>query len=178
MTPFDLTLLLLLSNAVQNAMTGPDTSVWRCDRGASHCWLMNYLVAELSGSNRRFRKLVQGQPSFWCTMARLSPPHGQRARQHGRAAMRSSRARHCQPASGCAGRPRSRWLDQLPEIRRDQAHGSISSGAKKVSEKAPIAFRGSFELQQHDLGLGSDPQRRPPRACSVGCVYQKISQAL
>lgn len=27
MTPFDLTLLLLLSNAVQNAMTGPDTSV-------------------------------------------------------------------------------------------------------------------------------------------------------
>src|SRR6202040_1354483 len=27
MTPFDLTLLLLLSNAVRNAMTGPDTSV-------------------------------------------------------------------------------------------------------------------------------------------------------
>ncbi len=27
MTPFDLTLLLLLSNSVQNAMTGPDTSV-------------------------------------------------------------------------------------------------------------------------------------------------------
>ncbi len=27
MTPFDLTLLLLLSNAVQNAMTGPDTSL-------------------------------------------------------------------------------------------------------------------------------------------------------
>jgi uncharacterized membrane protein YcaP (DUF421 family) len=27
MTPFDLTLLLLLSKAVQNAMTGPDTSL-------------------------------------------------------------------------------------------------------------------------------------------------------
>ena len=27
MTPFDLTLLLLLSNSVQNAMTGPDTSL-------------------------------------------------------------------------------------------------------------------------------------------------------
>ena len=25
---------------------------------------MNYLVAELSGGNRRFRKLVQGQPSL------------------------------------------------------------------------------------------------------------------
>jgi uncharacterized membrane protein YcaP (DUF421 family) len=29
MTPFDLTLLLLLSNSVQNAMTGPDTSLCR-----------------------------------------------------------------------------------------------------------------------------------------------------
>ena len=28
MTPFDLTLLLLLSNSVQNAMTGSDTSVY------------------------------------------------------------------------------------------------------------------------------------------------------
>jgi uncharacterized membrane protein YcaP (DUF421 family) len=27
MTPFDLTLLLLLFNSVQNAMTGPDTSL-------------------------------------------------------------------------------------------------------------------------------------------------------
>ena len=27
MTPFDLTLLLLLSNSVQNAMTGPDNSL-------------------------------------------------------------------------------------------------------------------------------------------------------
>ena len=27
MTPFDLVLLLLLSNSVQNAMTGPDTSL-------------------------------------------------------------------------------------------------------------------------------------------------------
>ena len=27
MTPFDLVLLLLIANAVQNAMTGPDTSV-------------------------------------------------------------------------------------------------------------------------------------------------------
>ena len=27
MTPFDLTLLLLISNSVQNAMTGPDTSL-------------------------------------------------------------------------------------------------------------------------------------------------------
>lgn len=64
MTPFDLTLLLLLSNSVQNAMTGPDTSLVGGIAAASTLLLMNYLVAELSGTNRRFRKLVQGQPAL------------------------------------------------------------------------------------------------------------------
>lgn len=64
MTPFDLTLLLLISNAVQNAMTGPDTSLMGGVVAASTLLIMNYLIAELSGGNRRFRKLVQGQPSL------------------------------------------------------------------------------------------------------------------
>jgi uncharacterized membrane protein YcaP (DUF421 family) len=64
MTPFDLTLLLLISNAVQNAMTGPDTSLLGGVVAASTLLLLNYLVAELSGGNRRFRKFVQGQPSL------------------------------------------------------------------------------------------------------------------
>jgi len=64
MTPFDLTLLLLLSNAVQNAMTGPDTSLLGGVVAASTLLLLNYLVAEVSGGNRRFRKFVQGQPSL------------------------------------------------------------------------------------------------------------------
>jgi uncharacterized membrane protein YcaP (DUF421 family) len=64
MTPFDLTLLLLLSNAVQNAMTGPDTSVWGGVVAACTLLLMNYLIAEVAGANRRFRKFVEGQPSL------------------------------------------------------------------------------------------------------------------
>lgn len=64
MTPFDLTLLLLISNAVQNAMTGPDTSLLGGVVAACTLLIMNYLVAELSGGNRRFRKFVQGQPSL------------------------------------------------------------------------------------------------------------------
>jgi uncharacterized membrane protein YcaP (DUF421 family) len=64
MTPFDLTLLLLLSNAVQNAMTGPDTSLMGGVVAAITLLVMNYLVAEVSGGNRRFRKFVQGQPSL------------------------------------------------------------------------------------------------------------------
>src|SRR5882724_5992282 len=64
MTPFDLTLLLLLSNSVQNAMTGPDTSVLGGIVAAATLLIINYLVAEGSGRNRRFRKFVQGQPSL------------------------------------------------------------------------------------------------------------------
>jgi len=64
MTPFDLTLLLLISNAVQNAMTGPDTSLTGGIVAAATLLVLNYVVAELSGGNRRFRKLIQGQPSL------------------------------------------------------------------------------------------------------------------
>lgn len=64
MTPFDLTLLLLISNSVQNAMTGPDTSLAGGIVAAVTLLVMNYLVAEGSGANRRFRKLVEGQPSL------------------------------------------------------------------------------------------------------------------
>jgi len=64
MTPFDLTLLLLISNAVQNAMTGPDTSLLGGVAAAATLLVLNYFVAELSGGSRRFRKFVQGQPSL------------------------------------------------------------------------------------------------------------------
>jgi len=64
MTPFDLTLLLLLSNSVQNAMTGPDTSLMGGAVAAGTLLILNYLIAEVSGTNRRFRRLIQGQPTL------------------------------------------------------------------------------------------------------------------
>jgi uncharacterized membrane protein YcaP (DUF421 family) len=64
MTPFDLTLLLLLSNSVQNAMTGPDTSLLGGAVAASTLLILNYLVGNVAGGSRRFRKLVEGEPSL------------------------------------------------------------------------------------------------------------------
>lgn len=64
MTPFDLTLLLLISNSVQNAMTGPDNSLLGGVIAASTLLILNYFIADLSGVNRRFRRLIQGQPSL------------------------------------------------------------------------------------------------------------------
>ena len=64
MTPFDLTLLLLLSNSVQNAMTGPDTSLLGGAVAAATLLILNYLVANVSGGNRHFRRLIEGEPSL------------------------------------------------------------------------------------------------------------------
>ena len=80
MTPFDLTLLLLLSNAVQNAMTGPDTSLAGGVTAAITLLVLNFVVADLAGLNRRFRKFVQGEPSLLIHNGRLIPAH--MAREH------------------------------------------------------------------------------------------------
>ncbi len=80
MTPFDLTLLLLLSNAVQNAMTGPDTSLAGGAVAALTLLVLNYVVADVSGVNRRFRKLVQGQPTLLIHNGKLIQAH--MAREH------------------------------------------------------------------------------------------------
>lgn len=94
MTPFDLTLLLLLSNSVQNAMTGPDTSLVGGVAAALVLLLLNFLLAEASGLNRRFRRFIQGSPTLLihngelvtahCAKEHVSPDEVQRAlREHG-----------------------------------------------------------------------------------------------
>ena len=80
MTPFDLTLLLLLSNAVQNAMTGPDTSLLGGVVAALTLLVMNYLLAEASGANRRFRRFIQGSPTLLVHNGEVVPAH--MAREH------------------------------------------------------------------------------------------------
>jgi uncharacterized membrane protein YcaP (DUF421 family) len=80
MTPFDLTLLLLLSNSVQNAMTGPDTSLAGGAVAASTLLLLNYTIAGLSGRNRRLRRLIEGQPSLLVHDGKVIEPH--MAREH------------------------------------------------------------------------------------------------
>jgi uncharacterized membrane protein YcaP (DUF421 family) len=64
MTPFDLVLLLLISNSVQNAMTGPDNSLLGGAAAAITLFVLNHGVAEYAGLNRRFRKWVEGSPSL------------------------------------------------------------------------------------------------------------------
>jgi uncharacterized membrane protein YcaP (DUF421 family) len=80
MTPFDLTLLLLLSNSVQNAMTGPDTSLLGGAVAAGTLLILNYVVADVAGANRRLRKVIEGEPSLLVHDGKVIPSH--MAREH------------------------------------------------------------------------------------------------
>jgi uncharacterized membrane protein YcaP (DUF421 family) len=75
MTPFDLTLLLLLSNSVQNAMTGPDTSLLGGVVAAATLLILNYVVANLSGGNRRMRRMIEGEPSLLIHDGKINDVH-------------------------------------------------------------------------------------------------------
>jgi uncharacterized membrane protein YcaP (DUF421 family) len=87
-------MLLLLSNSVQNAMTGPDTSLLGGIVAALVLLTMNFFLAEASGLNRRFRRFIQGSPTLLihngelvmahCAKERVSVDEIQRAlREHG-----------------------------------------------------------------------------------------------
>ena len=61
MTPFDLTLLLLLANAVQNAMVGPDSSLVGGLAAAAVLLLLNATVGRLARGKGTFGKLLRGR---------------------------------------------------------------------------------------------------------------------
>ena len=56
----DLVFILLISNAVQNAMVGPDTTLVGGIIAAFSLFLLNYLMKQLLYRNQRVNKLLQG----------------------------------------------------------------------------------------------------------------------
>jgi uncharacterized membrane protein YcaP (DUF421 family) len=64
MTVFDLVVLLLIANAVQNAMVGPDTSLLGGVLAATVLLLLNTSVARLDLRWPRLRRLVEGSPTL------------------------------------------------------------------------------------------------------------------
>jgi uncharacterized membrane protein YcaP (DUF421 family) len=64
MTAFDLIVLLILSNVLQNAMIGPDNSVTGGLIGATAILAANWLVGQLAFSSRRFERAIEGVPTL------------------------------------------------------------------------------------------------------------------
>jgi uncharacterized membrane protein YcaP (DUF421 family) len=64
LTPFDFLLLLLLANAVQNAMTGPDTSLAGGLVAAGTLILLNMIVAWTARRSSRAEQAIEGSPTI------------------------------------------------------------------------------------------------------------------
>jgi uncharacterized membrane protein YcaP (DUF421 family) len=64
LAPFDLVLLLVLSNSVQNAMNGGDNSVIGGMISASTLIVLNGIVARLTWRSKAIESLVEGRPEI------------------------------------------------------------------------------------------------------------------
>ena len=64
MTIFDLVLLLLIANAVQNAMVGPDNSLIGGVLAAATLLVVNMAVARLRLRWPRLRRFIEGSPTL------------------------------------------------------------------------------------------------------------------
>ena len=98
LSPYDLVLLLLLSNAVQNAMVGPSTSLGAGLAAATTLLVMNLAVVRLVLRGGRLATALRGSPTMLVHDGRLVAEHlkregltlddlNQALREHGVAAI-------------------------------------------------------------------------------------------
>ena len=64
LTTFDFVLLLLLSNAVQNAMTGPSTSLTGGLVAAGTLFALNVVIAGIVRRSKKAEHLIEGTPTL------------------------------------------------------------------------------------------------------------------
>jgi len=78
MTVFDLVVLLLISNAVQNAMVGTDTSLTGGILAAVVLLVLNVIIARLRLRSPLLRRIVEGTPTLLVLHGEVIPQHMRR----------------------------------------------------------------------------------------------------
>jgi uncharacterized membrane protein YcaP (DUF421 family) len=73
LNPFDLVVLLSLSNTVQNAIIGDDTSITGGLIGAFALCAVNYIVIRFLFKHRRLDQLIEGSPTILIDRGRIQP---------------------------------------------------------------------------------------------------------
>lgn len=75
MTVFDLVVILLIANAVQNAMTGPDFSVQGGLAAAAVLLILNRAVVSLRLHNESWGRVLEGMPTVLVQNGQFLEPH-------------------------------------------------------------------------------------------------------
>src|ERR1700716_3094015 len=73
LNPFDLVVLIMLSNTVQNAIIGDDVSVTGGRLGALTLCALNFLVIRFLFKHRRLDQVLEGSPTVLIEHGRPSP---------------------------------------------------------------------------------------------------------
>jgi hypothetical protein len=113
MTVFDLVMILLIANAVQNAMVGRDVSVQGGLIAAGVLLVVNRGVAFLRIHSGAWGRLIEGSPTVLVQEGHYLDPalrkggSGAGAGRDGHARARDRRHRQCETC-----RARDRWIDQ------------------------------------------------------------------
>src|SRR5574337_914231 len=76
LTPFDLVVLLIISNVVQNAVIGNDNSLGGGLIGAVTILALNYGVTEMAYRSKRARRLLEAQPTLLIHNGRILEENG------------------------------------------------------------------------------------------------------
>jgi uncharacterized membrane protein YcaP (DUF421 family) len=75
LNPFDLVVLLTLSNTVQNAIIGEDNSITGGLLGAATLLILNYSVVRFLYRHKKLDRLVEGRPDVLIKNGRLRRDH-------------------------------------------------------------------------------------------------------
>jgi uncharacterized membrane protein YcaP (DUF421 family) len=75
LNPFDLVVLLTLSNTVQNAIIGEDNSVSGGILGATSLLATNYLVVRFLYNHKKLDQLVEGRADVLIESGKVKPEH-------------------------------------------------------------------------------------------------------
>ena len=75
LNPFDLVVLLLLSNVVQNAIIGEDSSVTGGLLGAASLLAVNHVVVRFLFRHERLDRMIEGEPDVLIDEGRLLTDH-------------------------------------------------------------------------------------------------------
>ena len=75
LNPFDLVVLLVLSNTVQNAIIGEDNTVLGGMIGATTLLILNYAVNRLLYGHRRLEALIEGEPDVIIEDGKVNEEH-------------------------------------------------------------------------------------------------------
>jgi uncharacterized membrane protein YcaP (DUF421 family) len=78
LNPFDLLVMLTLSNAVQNAIIGDDNSVTGGIIGATALLGINWLVVRFLYRHERVDRLIEGEPDVLMANGSINEPHLER----------------------------------------------------------------------------------------------------